>query len=120
MNIHVEDAFAEQDLLQEMVSYRRNVTGIHNTLFISPKGQVKHGPRLKVAINPPMSLNPSSETASISIPDGEVVVGELSSALLEQVRRFIELNRQALLDYWNYQTDTDQLRVSLKSIESLR
>jgi hypothetical protein len=31
----VNDAIAEQELLAEMISYRENVTGIHNTLFIS-------------------------------------------------------------------------------------
>jgi hypothetical protein len=31
----VNDAIAEQELLAEMISYRENVTGIHNTLLIS-------------------------------------------------------------------------------------
>ena len=112
----VHDAVAEQELLAEILSYRQNVTGIHNTLFMSPKGQVKHGPRVKVAIDPPTSLNPVSQTASIDF-DGQVVVGDVPPALFAQVRQFIELNRQALLDYWNYQTDTDQLRASLKSFD---
>src|SRR5262245_48607874 len=46
------------DDLQEMVSYRKNVTGVAHTLFISPKGNARHGPRVKVAIDPPDSLDP--------------------------------------------------------------
>jgi hypothetical protein len=32
------DALAEEELLEEIVSYRKDVTGVDNTIFISPKG----------------------------------------------------------------------------------
>src|SRR5262249_23751118 len=110
------DELAETELMEEMVSYRKNITGVDHTVFISPKGQVRHGPRLKVAINPPDSLNPSGESASISIPEGQVVAGTVDPALLEQIRQFIALNRDALLDYWEYRTDTAQLQQRLRPI----
>jgi hypothetical protein len=37
---------------------------------------------------------------------------------LDQARRFIALNREVLLDYWDYKIDTDELRQRLKSIVS--
>jgi hypothetical protein len=110
-----EPLTAEQALAEEMVSYRRNVTGVRNTIFISPKGFTQHGPRLKVAIEPPDSLNLYGETASISIPAGNVVSGAIDQELLDQVRQFIALNREALLAYWNYEIDTDELRNRLRS-----
>jgi hypothetical protein len=36
--------------------------------------------------------------------------------LLRRVRQFIDLNRAALLDYWDYGIDTEQLRQRLKSV----
>jgi hypothetical protein len=110
------DELAETELLEEMVSYRKNVTGIDHTVFISPKGRVRHAPRIKVAINPPDSLDPSGDSAAVAISDGAVVAGTVDPALLAQLRQFIELNRQALLDYWEYRTDAAQLQQRLRPI----
>lgn len=110
------DELAEEELLEEMVSYRRNVTGVNNTIFISPKGNTRHAPRIKLAIDPPDSVDPRGNTASIAIVDGAVVAGDVPPALLEQVQRFIDSNRTVLLDYWEYRIDTDTLRRRLKSV----
>ena len=109
------DELAEKELVEEMVSYRKDVTGIDHTVFISPKGQIRHSPRLKLAIDPPDTVDPRSKTASIAIA---VVAGEdVPAPLLDQVRRFIDLNRVTLLDYWEYRIDTEQLRRRLKPID---
>jgi hypothetical protein len=112
----VADEQAEQELLEEMVSYRKDVTGVANTIFISPKGNTRHAPRVKIAIDPPSSVDPRSKTAAVSIADGTVVAGEVPARLLEQVRQFIEANRGVLLDYWEYRIDTEELRRRLKSV----
>jgi hypothetical protein len=41
---------------------------------------------------------------------GDVVAGEIEPPLLQQVREFIERNREVLIDYWEYRIDTDELR----------
>jgi hypothetical protein len=64
------DITVENDL-QETVSYQKNVTGVAHTVFISPQGNARHGPRIKIAIVPPDSLDPRSETASVGF-DGEI------------------------------------------------
>lgn len=111
------DDVAERDLLEEMVSYRKDVTGVTNVVFISPKGFTRHAARLKVAINPPDSIDPRSQTASIAIHDGSVVAGDpVPPDILDQVRRFIEANRDALLDYWEYRIDTNELAKRLRRI----
>ena len=115
--LDLADALAEEELLEEMVTYRKNVTGIDNTIFISPKGNTRHAPRIKIAVDPPDSVDPRSETASIAIADGAVAAGEIAPRLLDQARRFITLNRDVLLDYWDYKIDTDELRQRLKSID---
>jgi hypothetical protein len=106
---------AELDDLQEMVSYRKNVTGVSHVVFISPRGNAQHGPRIKVAIDPPDSLDPRTETASIAL-DGTVVAGEVYPSLLRQSREFLRLNRDVLADYWFYRIDTDELRQRLKPV----
>jgi hypothetical protein len=111
-----ESGRAEDELLEEMLSYRKNVTGVDNTVFISPKGNTRHAPRVKVAIDPPDSVDPRASTASVAVADGTVVAGEIPSALLEQVRRFIDANREVLIDYWEYRIDTEALRRRLKSL----
>ena len=114
--VGLADQLAEEELLEEMVSYRKDVTGIENTIFISPKGNTRHAPRIKVAIDPPLSVDPRSKTASVAIADGSVVAGEVPPWLLDQARRFIDANRDVLLDYWEYRIDTDELRRRLKAI----
>jgi hypothetical protein len=111
------DELAERELAEEMVSYRKNVTGIDHTVFISPKGHTRHGPRIKLAIDPPDSIDPRGKTGSIGIDDATVLAGEnVCAALLEQVRQFIDLNREALLDYWEYRIDAEELCRRLKPI----
>jgi hypothetical protein len=114
--LDLADEIAEEELLEEMVTYRKNVTGVERTIFISPKGNTRHAPRIKIAIDPPDGVDPRGETASIAIADGAVTAGDVPPRLLDQARRFIALNRDVLLDYWDYRIDTDELRQRLKSI----
>jgi hypothetical protein len=114
--VGLADELAEEELLEEMVSYRKDVTGVDNTIFISPKGNTRHAPRIKLAIDPPDSVDPRGKTASVAIGDGTVVVGDVTPRLLEQVRRFIDANRAVLLDYWEYRIDTETLRRRLRSV----
>jgi hypothetical protein len=48
---------------------------------------------------------------------GHSIRGEsLAPHIAEQAKRFIELNREALLDYWDFKIDTAQLIERLKPI----
>jgi hypothetical protein len=115
--VDISDELAERELLEEMVSFRKKVTGVNNTVFISPKGFTRHAPRIKLAVDPPDSIDPRGATASVAIESGDVVDGDVPAELLKQVRQFIELNHDVLLDYWNYRADTEELRERLKSIK---
>jgi hypothetical protein len=116
--VAISDELAERELAGDMVSYRKNKTGIDNVIFISPKGYTRHTARIKVAIEPPHSLDTTTKTASIEISSGEVVAGELSDTqLLKQVQKFIELNRPVLIEYWNNKIATDELTERLKPVE---
>ena len=55
-DIHaLADQLAEEELLEHMASFRKDATGLDNTIWISPKakGRTRHAACIKVAINPP-------------------------------------------------------------------
>ena len=114
--IDLAGELAEEELLEEMLSYRKNVTGVAHTIFISPRGKTRHAPRIKVAIDPSDSIDPRAETASIAIADGEVVAGSVPAPLLEQCRQFINANRDGYSITETTGLDTDELRQRLKPI----
>jgi hypothetical protein len=113
------DAAAEEELIGDMVNCLKDETGVDNTIFISQKGYARHAARIEVAIDPPDSINAASKTVSVAIHDGSIVAGDgnaISAALLRQVRSFIQINRDVLLDYWDVRISTKQLQARLKPI----
>lgn len=116
-DIHaLADQLAEEELLQEMSSYGRRTTGIDNTIWISPKGNTRHAARLKVAIDPPHAIKPGGRTAAVAVHDGSLVEGDMPANLLKQVQHFITLNRDVLIEYWNYEILTDAMEQRLKKV----
>ena len=116
-DIHaLADQIAEEELLEHMASFRKDATGVDNTIWVSPKGRTRHAARIKVAINPPDTLNATSETASVAVHDGSVTQGRIPSHVLRQVQEFVKINREVLNDYWEERIDTRQLDQRLKTI----
>lgn len=107
-------ALAEADKeVEDMVSLRSEKTGVDNTVFISTKGYAQHAPCIKIAVDPPDTFNASSKSASMAIHDyGEYVAPHI----VEQAKRFIDRNREALLDYWECRIDTAQLIERLRPV----
>ena len=52
----------------------------------------------------------------VGVDPVEVIEGDLSAQDLALVRRYILLNRQAILDHWNEYTDGVELIRALKSL----
>jgi hypothetical protein len=61
----------------------------------------RHGPRIKVAIDPANAVRPGGKEATVPFDPNKAASGPISPGLERQVREFIELNREVLLDYWN-------------------
>jgi hypothetical protein len=110
----VREQSLEEEYTAAMSKFRKNVTGVDNTIFFSAKFP-RHRPRIKVAIDPPTHVDSSSDgNASVAIADGERLAGpEMPSWLRRQVEWFLELNRGALMDYWEKRIDDDELRERL-------
>ncbi len=109
------ELLAEEEMTAGMAAFRKNVTGVDNTIFVSAKFP-RHVARIKVAVNPPTHIDRFGDNASVAIADGSVLAGELPPKVLKQVRQFLDLNQEALLAYWEQQIDDDELRSRLRKI----
>lgn len=99
-----------------MVSLRSEKTGVENTVFVSTKGYAEHAPRIKIAVGPPHTFNATSKSASMAIHDYSIRGEFVAPHIVEQAKRFIDLNREVLPDYWDFKIDTAQLIERLKPI----
>jgi hypothetical protein len=62
--------------------------------FISQKGGARHDVRIKLA--------QSAKVLTVAIrPIPRLIRGEMNAHEFDQVRRWIELNRNVLIDYWD-------------------
>lgn len=95
----VEDLF-------EMTNLFPRTTHLPFTVWISPKGKAKHGPRIKVD---------SSPEAIVSVEDApRLIHGDLSSKDFQKIKEWIILNKEALLRHWNLETDGSEVVKELK------
>lgn len=84
--------------------------------FEGKKGQ--HGPRVKVILGGGKVTQESLAAApSVTIADGKVVRGKLTGKVLKQVRDFLELNREVLLQYWNQDIGTIAMGNGIREID---
>jgi hypothetical protein len=74
------DQLAEEELPEHMASFRTDATGVDNTIWVSPKGRTRRAAQIKVAIDPPDSLNATNQTASVAVHDGSVTEGHVPSS----------------------------------------
>jgi hypothetical protein len=112
----IAEALAEQEQLYAMAILGSAVTGIANTLWYIPVPEGRHGPRIKVAIDPPQAKRPGGIEATVPFDEGKPASGPILPALERQVRAFIALNKPALLDYWSLKTTTDEFVTQLRPI----
>ena len=104
----------DDEALFEMANVYPEDTGLSFVVWISPKGRARHDARVKVA----RTDRATEFVASLSIrPDVRVVAGDLPADDLDLARRWIDLNRDALLDYRDGVTEqTKHVLAALKSI----
>ena len=82
-----------------MANLRPERTGLPFVVFISQRGGARHDARVKVA---PGARVRRSEMITVAIrPSVRVVRGKLDPADLASLRRWIELNQDVLVRYWD-------------------
>jgi hypothetical protein len=99
-----------------LTNLRPRCTGLPMTVYVGFGGGAKYDARVKVSVvhDDRIDLN---DVAIVSIrPEPKLLHGQLSRSDLEQVRRWVELNRAALLDHWEERTDGMDLIEALKPL----
>ena len=104
--------------LWEMANLTQNDTGLAAIIWVSTKSGVKHGPRIKVKRDYATNFD-VGDTFTITISDSPEVIGthNLTSKDIKQIIKFIKLNKDILLQYWNTEIST---RTMLDSIQDVR
>src|SRR5437870_12998631 len=89
----------EGQALFEMANLRPERTGVPFVVFISQRGGARHDVRVKVAQS--ARVRPSEMVTVAIRPEVRVIRGRMDSAELALLRRWIELNQDVLVRYWD-------------------
>ena len=102
--------------LFEMANLYPATTGLPMTVWVSPRGGAQHDARVKVNQLHGNSMD-ISNSAVVSIrPSPTRLHGHLVGADFQAVKAWIELNTDALIDYWDGNIDTAQLIARLRKV----
>jgi hypothetical protein len=93
------DPEPEGQTTYEVANLRPERTGLPFVVFISQTGGAGHDVRVKVARAP--RVRPSEMVTVALRPSVRVVRGRLDPHDLALLRRWMDLNEQILIDYWN-------------------
>ena len=97
-------ALAEPDDVQgqalfDMANLRPERTGLPFVVFISQRGGARHDVRVKIAHG--AKVKPSEMTTVAVRPRARIIRGKLDPADLDLLAKWIDLNKDVLVDYWN-------------------
>jgi hypothetical protein len=83
----------------DMANLRPDRTGLPYVVFISQKGGARHDVRIKLARA--AKVRPSEMLTVAVRPAPQLIRGTMNREEFDLVKRWIELNRNVLIDYWN-------------------
>jgi hypothetical protein len=111
----LSDELASQEGLFEMANVRPELTGLPFIVWISEKGQSRHDVRVKIAPGPRVR----EFVASLSVrPEIEIVAGVLAPSDFALAKRWIELNREVIVRFWDGDIlYTDEALAALRKLE---
>jgi hypothetical protein len=100
---------AAEDDLYEMTNVYPRTSGLPMTVWISPRGRARHDARVKVCRVPGNRMVPE-DTAVVAVrPRPALIEGDLDGEAFSAVARWIELNRDVLIEFWNGEMDGVEL-----------
>ena len=107
----------ETEDLFELANLSPALTGLPMIVWISERGRARHDARVKVSLVHGRRARPD-RTASVSVrPTVEVVAGpDVDRRDLELVQRWVELNRDTIIAYWDGDLLTDEVIARLKPV----
>jgi len=89
-------------------------TGLPFVVWISPRGNARHDVRIKVSPSPKVT----EDWAIVAIrPELEVLHGSLPAGTYGPLKRWVELNRDVLVKFWEGEIEyTEDVLEQLRSI----
>jgi hypothetical protein len=114
--IHNQPGETETEDLFEMANLYPDTTGLPMTVWISPRGNARHDVRVKVNMTHGNQMT-ITNTAVVGVrPTRRVISGHLSPDDMQAVFRWITLNVDALVAYWEGRIDTARVIQALKPL----
>jgi hypothetical protein len=99
----------ENQEMFEMSNLIPKNTGLRNVVWVSYKGKIKHGPRIKVVVDRGDKVT-IDNMVTVTISDDPKVIGRgLKTEDAKLVREFILKNKGTLLDYWEGHISTSEM-----------
>jgi hypothetical protein len=110
------DNLSLEDESYAMANLSPRMTGISRHVFVSPR-MGSHDVRIKVSVAPGKNTLPVNCAVIALRPAVHHVAGPaLAAGIMAEVERWVSLNIQPLIDYWDGNIDTGELFSALKSI----
>jgi hypothetical protein len=104
------------EALYEMANLFPKHTGLPFVVWMSYKGGAQHDVRVKVSLGPKVL---PSEMISVAIrPHVHVIEGKMSAGDLGLLSKWIELNHDVLLKYWEGEIDTKDALDAIRQINN--
>lgn len=100
----------------ELMNLYPRHTGLPMTLWVGPRAGAKHDARVKVSMSHGDRMDIDNLAIVALRPEPKVLEGELARRDLDLVRRWIELNRSALIEHWEGHTDGVELARALRPL----
>jgi hypothetical protein len=107
------DADVTDDLF-EMANLFPVTPGLPTTVWVRPKGNVRHDVRVKVHMTHGNQMNPANTAVVAVRPSPRIIAGRLSIDDERAVFQWLTLNEAALVAYWDGQIDTIQFGARLQ------
>ena len=107
--------FDDRDLF-EMANLYPDTTGLPMTVWVSSRGNARHDVRVKVNLTHGNQMN-IADTAVVGVrPRPRLIAGQLSPVDAQAVFRWVALNSDVLVAYWEGQIDTARMIHALKPL----
>lgn len=103
----------DNNFLFEMANLWPDETGLNEVIWISVQN-ANHGPRIKIF----EGKTAIGKNFSVTIEDEPKVVGTcfVSNRELENIKKFITINKVNLIRYWNYQISTKEVASNILKV----
>ena len=97
------------DDLDLMTNLYPRTTGLPMVIWVGPRYSARHDVRLKAMQHHGNRMDPGDLAVVGLRPNVHVVAGQLSAADLDGIRRWVDLNWDAILAHWEERIDGAEL-----------